>query len=90
MQLVVKVQLRNFEHNAIPRHTFYLDQNNLIIIYYLMTLETLDMIWRLVTGLYLPDFLPYGRPKGPKIENEASKNIVLSSLRPYMKSRWTT
>ena len=45
-----------------------------------MTLETLDMIWRLVTGLYLPDFLPYGRPKGPKIENEGSKNIVLSSL----------
>ena len=32
VQLVVKVQLRNFEHNAIRRHTFYLDQNNLIII----------------------------------------------------------
>ena len=32
VQLVVKVQLRNFEHNAIPSHTTYLDQNNLIII----------------------------------------------------------
>ena len=40
------------------------------------------MIWRLAKDLDLPEFWPYGRLKGRKIENEALKNNVLSSLRP--------
>ena len=40
------------------------------------------MILRLAKYLDLPEFWPYGRLKGPKIENEAWKNNVLSSLRP--------
>ena len=33
----------------------------------------------------LPKFWPYGRLKGPKIENKTSKNIILSSFRPWTK-----
>ena len=40
------------------------------------------MIWSLAKDLDLPEFWPYGRLKGPKIENEVSKNNILSSLRP--------
>ena len=40
------------------------------------------MIWRLVKDLDPPEFWPYERLKVLKIENEASKNNVLSSLRP--------
>ena len=40
------------------------------------------MICRLVKDLDLPEFWPYGRLKGPKIENEVLKNNLLSSLRP--------
>ena len=40
------------------------------------------MIWRLAKDLDLPEFWPYGHLKGPKIENEALKNNVLSSLHP--------
>ena len=42
----------------------------------------LNMILTLANELDLPEFWPYGRFKGPKIENEALKNNVLSSLRP--------
>ena len=42
----------------------------------------LNMIWRLAKDLDLPEFWPYGHLKDPKIENEALKNKVLSSLRP--------
>ena len=49
----------------------------MIQIYDLKTLEKLNMIWRLAKYVDLPEFWPYGRLKGPKIENEASKNIVL-------------
>ena len=38
-------------------------------------------IWRLAKDLDLPEFWPYESLKGPKIENEALKNNVLSSLR---------
>ena len=44
------------------------------------------MIWRLAKDLDLPEFWPYGRLKGPKIENEARKNNVLSSVRPMDKN----
>ena len=40
------------------------------------------MIWSLTKDLDLPEFWPYGRLKGSKIENEVLKNKVLSSLRP--------
>ena len=40
------------------------------------------MIWRLAKDLDLPAFWPYGRLKSSKIENEALKNNILSSLRP--------
>ena len=40
------------------------------------------MICRLAQDLDLPEFGPYGHLKGPKTENEALKNNVLSSLRP--------
>ena len=40
------------------------------------------MIWRLAKDPDLPEFWPYPRLKGPKIENEALKNNVLSSLHP--------
>ena len=40
------------------------------------------MIWRLVKDLDLPELWPYGHHKGPKIENEALENNVLSSLCP--------
>ena len=43
------------------------------------------MIWRLAKEHDFPEFRPYGHLKGPKIENEVSKNIVLSSLRPWTK-----
>ena len=39
-------------------------------------------VWRLVKDLDQPEFWSYGHLKDPKIENEASKIIVLSSLRP--------
>ena len=52
----------------------------------LRTLEGwLNMIWRLAKDHDLPEFWPYVRLKGPKIENETSKNIVLSSCRPWTK-----
>ena len=44
------------------------------------------MIWRLVKDLDLLKFWPYGRLKGPKIENERLKNNVLSTLRPTDKN----
>jgi hypothetical protein len=37
------------------------------------------MIWRLVKDLDEPKFWSYGHIKDPKIENEASKDIALSS-----------
>ena len=40
------------------------------------------MIWIVAKDLDLPEFWPYGRLKGPKIENEALRNNVLSSLCP--------
>lgn len=49
----------------------------MIQIYDLRTLERLNMIWRFAKDIDLPKFWPYGHLKGPKIENEASKNIVL-------------
>ena len=45
----------------------------------------LNMIWRLAKDHDLPEFWPYGRLKGQKIESETSKNIVLSSFRPWTK-----
>jgi hypothetical protein len=44
------------------------------------------MIWRLVIELDLPEFWPHGRLKGPKTENEALENNVLSSVRPMHKN----
>ena len=46
------------------------------------------MIWRLAKDLDLPEFWSYGHLKGPKIENEALKNKVLSSLRPMDENPW--
>ena len=60
----------------------------IIQIHFLRTLEVehcLNMILRLSKDLGLPELWPYERFKVPKIENEASKNIVLSSLRPWTK-----
>ena len=51
----------------------------------LRTLELLNMIWRLAKDHDLLKLWPYGRLKGPKIENETSKNIVLSSFCPWTK-----
>ena len=45
-------------------------------------LQRLNMIWRRVKDLDPPEFWPYGRLKVPKIENEALKNNMLSSLHP--------
>ena len=39
------------------------------------------MIWRIAKDLDLHEFWPYGCLRGPKIENEALKNNLLSSLR---------
>ena len=47
--------------------------------------KRLNMIWRLVKDLDPPEIWSYGHLKDPKIENEASKNIVLSSFCPYTK-----
>ena len=47
--------------------------------------KRLIMIWRLVKDLDQPEFWSYGHLKEPKIENKASKNIVLSSFRPWTK-----
>ena len=47
--------------------------------------KRLNMIWRLVNDLDQPKFWSYGHLKDPKMENEASKNILLSSLRPWTK-----
>ena len=43
------------------------------------------IIWSLAKDHDLPEFWPYGRLKGPKIENETSRNIVLSSFFPWTK-----
>ena len=40
------------------------------------------MIWILVKDLDPPEIWPYECLKVPKIENEALKNIVLSTLHP--------
>ena len=45
----------------------------------------LNMIWRLAKDHDLSNFWPYGRLKGPKIENETSKTIVLLSFCPWTK-----
>ena len=45
----------------------------------------LNMIWRLSKDVDLPELWAYEHFKGQKIENKASKNIVLSSLRPWTK-----
>ena len=42
----------------------------------------MNIIWRLAKDLDLPEFRSYGGLKGPKIENEALRNNVLSSLHP--------
>ena len=46
----------------------------------------LNMILTLANDLDLPEFWPYGRLKGPKIENEALKDNVLSSLCPMVEN----
>ena len=40
----------------------------------LRTLRGLNINWRLAKDHNLPKFLPYGRLKGPKIENGTSKD----------------
>ena len=52
----------------------------MIQIHDLRTLDRMNMIWRLVKDLSPPEFWPYGHLKVLKIENEALKDNVLSSL----------
>ena len=74
----------NFVDGCNDESTILFDDSNLSL------LERLNMIWRLAKGLDLPKFWPYGRLKGPKIENDAPKNFVLLSLRLCTKiNRWT-
>ena len=62
--------------------------NEMTKVQYFLTIQIhdwLNMIWKLAKDLNQPEFWPYGHLKVPKIENEASKNIVLSSFRPWTK-----
>ena len=68
-----------FVHGRNDESTIFFDDSN----FWFEDLERLNM--RLAKELDLPEFWPYGHLKGPKIENEASKIIVLSSLRPCTK-----
>ena len=54
-----------------------------------LQVDMLNIIWRLDKDHDLPNFWSYGGHKSQKIENETSKNIVLSSNCPWRKiTRW--